>query len=129
MAGRVELARAIAEEAVKRARQLGNVNLLAAAYNGTAWALQRCDPPAALAAAEQYLDLYGELDIDVGPGSVMALAGGLRARLGDDIGGLELLHEAVRVSRDQGAPDDGRPRGELPGTGRQIDRRRDPGNV
>ena len=33
---------------------------------------------------------------------MMALAGGLRARLGDDIGALELLHEAVTLGRDQG---------------------------
>ena len=32
----------------------------------------------------------------------MALAGGLRARLGDDTGALELLHEAVALARDQG---------------------------
>ena len=32
----------------------------------------------------------------------MALAGGLRARLGDDTGALELLYEAVTLARDQG---------------------------
>jgi hypothetical protein len=36
-------------------------------------------------------------------GAGMALAGGLRGRLGDLIGALELLREAVIVSRDQGA--------------------------
>ena len=45
-----------------------------------------------------------EFDIDAcAASSVLALAGGLRARLGDDPGALELLHDAVVVGRDQGA--------------------------
>ena len=79
------------------------MNLLAQAHHGAAWALQRDDPAAALAAAEQYLDLYRESDVAAFTAtSVMALAGGLRARLGDDTGALELFHEAVVLGRDQG---------------------------
>ena len=103
MAGRIDDARADAERAVELARRSGNRNLLANAHHATAWALQRDDPAAALAAAEQCLDLYRQSDIAAfAASSVMALAGGLRARLGDDPGALELLHDAVVVGRDQG---------------------------
>jgi hypothetical protein len=103
MAGRIEDARADAGRAVQLARQSGNRYLLAGAYHGTAWALQRDDPAAALAAAEKSLAFYREIDIAAAhaPG-VNSLTGGLRARLGDDAGALELLHEAVIVGRDQG---------------------------
>jgi predicted ATPase/class 3 adenylate cyclase len=104
MAGRFDRARADAERGMERARKSGNRNLLAAAYHGTAWALQRDDPAGALAAAEHYIDLYREFDVDVGAaGAVMALAGGMRARLGDDIGALQILQEAILDSRDRGA--------------------------
>lgn len=89
---------------MERARQSGNRNLLAAAYHGVAWALQRDDPAAALGAAEHYRDLHREFDVDPGAASaVMALAGGLRARLGDHTGALQMLHEAVLIARDRGA--------------------------
>ena len=104
MAGRFDRARADAERGMERARQSGNRNLLAAAYHGVAWALQRDDPAAALGAAEHYRDLHREFDVDPGAASaVMALAGGLRARLGDHTGALQMLHEAVLIARDRGA--------------------------
>jgi predicted ATPase/class 3 adenylate cyclase len=105
MAGRFDRARSNAEQAMTRARQSGNRNLLASAYHGSAWALQRDDPAAALAAAEHYIDLHRQFDIShhAATSAVMALAGGLRARLGDNTGALEVLHEAVLVARDQGA--------------------------
>jgi predicted ATPase/class 3 adenylate cyclase len=104
MAGRIDDARADAEGAVELARRSGNRNVLANAHHATAWAIQRDDPAAALAAAEQGLDLYRQFDLhSFAASSVMALAGGLRARLGDDPGALELLHDAVVVGRDQGA--------------------------
>jgi tetratricopeptide (TPR) repeat protein len=103
MAGQLEQARADAERAVELASQSGNVMVMALAHHGLARALQPDDPAAALAAAEQYLGLYGEFDIAAGAASsVMALAGGLRARLGDDPGALALLHEALTLARDQG---------------------------
>jgi predicted ATPase/class 3 adenylate cyclase len=103
MAGRFDQARADAERALALARRSDNVMVLSSAYHGLAWALQRDDPAAALAAAEQFLDLYREFDVSAGAAcSVMALAGGLRARLGDDTGALALLREAVVVGRDQG---------------------------
>jgi predicted ATPase/class 3 adenylate cyclase len=104
MAGRRDDAHVDVQQAVELARRSGNINLLANAHHATAWALQHDDPAAALTAAEQYLDLYRHSDIPAfSAASVMALAGGLRARLGDDTGALELLHEAVIVARDQGA--------------------------
>jgi predicted ATPase/class 3 adenylate cyclase len=104
MAGRSDDARAHVGRAVEVARRSGNRNLLAITYSGTAWALQRDDPTAALAAAEQYLDLYHQFDLLAFSASqVMALAGGLRARLGDHAAALQLLHEAAVVARDQGA--------------------------
>jgi predicted ATPase/class 3 adenylate cyclase len=103
MAGRTDDARADTERAVELARRSGNRNLLANAHHATAWAFQGDDPAAALAAAEQCLDLYRQFDIAAyAASSVMALAGGLRARLGDDSGALELLHAAIVVGRDQG---------------------------
>jgi predicted ATPase/class 3 adenylate cyclase len=103
MAGQLEQARADAERAFVLARKSSNVGATAVAHYGRAWALQGDDPAAALAAAEQYLDLYRQFDIGAGAASaVMALAGGLRARLGDDPGALELLREAVTLARDQG---------------------------
>jgi predicted ATPase len=103
MAGRIELARASAEGAMDRARKTGNGLLLALAQHCTAWALQRDDPATALAAAERSLDLFREFHIEfASSATIMALAGGLRARLGDDAGALKILHEAVLVARDQG---------------------------
>jgi predicted ATPase len=104
MAGRIDDARADSERAVELARRSGNRNILANAHHATARALLRDDPAAALAAAEQCLDLYRQFDIHAfAASSVMALAAGLRARLGDDPGALELLHDAVVVGRDSGA--------------------------
>jgi hypothetical protein len=104
MASRIDDARADAERGLELARRSGNQMLLASAYHATAWALLREDPAAALAAAEQYLDLCREFHIMAfaAVGSVMALAAGLRARLGDDPGALELLHDAIIAGRDQG---------------------------
>jgi predicted ATPase/class 3 adenylate cyclase len=103
MAGRYEQARADAERALELARQSGNVAVIATAHHALAWALQRDDPAAALAAAEQYIDLYRAVRVGAGAASsVLALAGGLRARLGDDTDALDLLHEAVVLARDQG---------------------------
>jgi tetratricopeptide (TPR) repeat protein len=104
LVGQVDQARADAERALELARRLRNPTTLAMAFHGTAWALQRDDPGAALAAAEQYLDLQRETHAsDEGvAGALLALAGGLRARLGDPVGALELVREAVIVSRDQG---------------------------
>ena len=103
MAGEFEQARADAEQALEFARRSRNMVLIASSLHSTAWALQRDDPVAALAAAEEYVDLYREFGISIGStGSVLGLAGGLRARLGDDRGALEFLREAVVLARDQG---------------------------
>jgi predicted ATPase/class 3 adenylate cyclase len=103
MAGEFEQARADAERALELARRSRNVAVIAGSLHATAWALQRDDPAAALAAAEEFIDLYRQFDVGVGSvSSAFALAGGLRARLGDDLGALELLHEAAVIARDQG---------------------------
>ena len=103
MAGRVEQARADAERALELARRIQNRYLLLVAYHGFAWAHERDDPGAALAAAEKFLHIHREFDIDPrSTGALLALAGGLRARLRDDTGALEILGQAVILDRDQG---------------------------
>jgi predicted ATPase len=103
MAGEFEQARADAARALEIARRTRNIAVICGALHATAWALQRDDPAKALAAVEEYLDLYREYGVGIGTtSSVLALAGGLRARLGNDAGALELLHEAVIVARDHG---------------------------
>jgi tetratricopeptide (TPR) repeat protein len=103
MAGRIEQARIDAERALALARQIQNHYLLLNCLQGVAWAHQRDNPAAALAATDEFLHINRELEIDPRLGSsVLALAGGLRARLRDDTGALEILHRAVAVSRDQG---------------------------
>jgi hypothetical protein len=104
MAGQFDQARADAERALELARRSRNLAVIATSLHGTAWALQRDDPVAALAAAEEYIDRYREFGTGPGAtGSALALAGGLRARLGDDTGALEFLQEAVTLARDQGS--------------------------
>jgi hypothetical protein len=103
MAGRVEQARADAARALELARVSQNVAAISGALQGTTWALQRDDPAAALAAAEEYLQLYREFDVGIGAATgMMALAGGIRARLGEDAGALVILHESITLGRDQG---------------------------
>jgi hypothetical protein len=103
MAGLFEHARADTERALALARRTRNVDAIARALLGAAWALQRDDPAAALAAVEEYLDLYRRFGTNRGGStSGLSLAGGLRARLGDDAGALEQLHEAVVLARDEG---------------------------
>jgi tetratricopeptide (TPR) repeat protein len=104
MAGRIEQARTDAERALELARRIQNRHLLLTAYASSAWAHQRDDPAAALAASEQFLHIYREMGADPrSAGSVLALAGGLRARLRDDTGALEILAQAVILDRDLGA--------------------------
>jgi predicted ATPase/class 3 adenylate cyclase len=104
MAGRIDDAIADSDRGIRLGRGIGNLMLLGNALNGRAWALQRDDPEAALHAAEEFLDLYRRHGIarSVVPGTT-ALAGGLHARLGDDDGAVALIHEAVVISRDDGA--------------------------
>jgi hypothetical protein len=103
LAGHFEQARADAERALELARRSQNVAIIANALQATAFALQRDDPTAALAATEEFLDLHRTVaNVGTGAATVMALAGGIRARLGDDTGALTLLHDAVAVARDQG---------------------------
>jgi tetratricopeptide (TPR) repeat protein len=105
MIGEIDEARADAERALAIARRLQNPSTSGNAFHAMAWALQRDDPAAALAATEQYLDLHhhDHLPNASALGGVLALAGGLRSRLGDHTGALENLREAASVSRDQGA--------------------------
>jgi predicted ATPase len=99
MAGEFDQARADAESGLELARPLKNPRLDALALNALAWALQRDDPEAALGALDS---LEGRFRGSTLPSS-LALAGGLRARLGNPEGALPLLREAVIVSRDEGA--------------------------
>jgi hypothetical protein len=104
MAGRFDTARADSERALQLAQRTGNRHALLNALQGRAWALHRDDPAGALAVAEQFLEIYraSEAARGVAPG-LMALAAGMRARLGDDRGALPLLREAVVIARDDGA--------------------------
>jgi hypothetical protein len=103
MAGQFEQARADAERALQLARRTRNVGLICASLHSVAWAFQRDDPAAALAAADEYIDLYREFGVGTGAtSSVLSLAGGLRARIGNDTGAIALFHEAITVARDHG---------------------------
>jgi predicted ATPase/class 3 adenylate cyclase len=103
MAGEVGQARADAERAVELARRLRNPSLLGFSLSSLGWALQRDDPEAALHALEQALEKQHFVGQGIMQPSSLALAGGLRARLGDPLGAFPLLREAVINSRDQGA--------------------------
>jgi tetratricopeptide (TPR) repeat protein len=103
MAGQFEQARIDTERALALARASQNVEGIAVALLGVVWAFQRDDPAEALKAAEEYLQLYREFGVNAGGvASALALAGGLRTRLGDIPGALEWLHEAVVLARDLG---------------------------
>jgi predicted ATPase len=101
--GRDEEANAAAERAIDLARGLRNRNGLVAALSAASWALQRVDPHAALARLDELFELADETPWYTGPeGTALALAGGLRARLGDTSAALELLYRAALVTRDEG---------------------------
>jgi predicted ATPase/class 3 adenylate cyclase len=103
MAGQLEHARADTERALGLARASQNIDAIARSLLGRAWALQRDDPAAALDVLEEYLDLYRRFGVNSGGAtSALSLAGGLRARLGDDVGALELLHDSAVLARDLG---------------------------
>jgi hypothetical protein len=103
MAGQLEHARTDSARALGLARSLQNVEAIARSLLGRSWALQRDDPAATLDALEEYLDLYRRFGVNPGGAtSALSLAGGLRARVGDDTGALELLHDAAVLARDLG---------------------------
>jgi predicted ATPase/class 3 adenylate cyclase len=101
LAGEVEVARADAEQAIELARRLNNPRLRREGQHALAWALQRDEPDAALRALEPILDPLHHRALVAS--SSLALAGGLRARLGDPEGAIPLLRDAVIMSRDHGA--------------------------
>ena len=101
--GRDEEANAAAERAIELARALQNRNGLVAALSASSWALQRVDPHGALARLDELFQLADETPWYAGPeGTALALAGGLRARLGETSAALELLYRAALVTRDEG---------------------------
>jgi predicted ATPase/class 3 adenylate cyclase len=104
MAGHLDATLADSAHALHLAQQSGNEHFLAHALHTRAYALRLHDPEAALAAAEQFLDLYHRDGVARGnaPGTA-ALAASLRSRLGDDNGAFELLRDAVVIARDDGA--------------------------
>jgi predicted ATPase/class 3 adenylate cyclase len=103
MSGRFAEARANADRALEIARRIGSHYQIAFAHHATAWAYQHDDLDRALAAVEECVAFYRQSPWDRATPSVLALAGGLRARTGDDGGALALFGEAVRGGRDQGA--------------------------
>jgi predicted ATPase len=102
LAGNFEQARVDAERALALARRLQNASALANALQGTAYALHRNDPRAALAAVEEFLDLYRTFGLGTGTANMLNVAGAIHIRLGDDIGALARLRDAITVARDQG---------------------------
>jgi predicted ATPase/class 3 adenylate cyclase len=103
MAGRSEAAVADSNEALRIAQRTGNEYLIAAALSARAWARQRDNPERALADIEQMLEIHHRTGVARSIASVgMAVAAGLRARLGDDHGAFVLLHDALVVARDDG---------------------------
>ncbi len=103
MAGRTDAARADATRALHILQRLGNQQLLVAAYNAQAMALQHDDPQAALAAAEHGLAIARTSAVNHAtlPG-LQSLAATLQTRLGDHDGALALLHDALTIARDGG---------------------------
>ena len=104
MVGELDQSRADAKRSLELARRLQNPFTLAQALHATAWAHLRDDPAAALNAAEQSIEIGRRSPSNFGSvGSVLAVAGGLRSRLGDPSGAFELLRESLLIARDQGA--------------------------
>lgn len=103
MAGQVYESRRDAERSLELGRQSRNPYALANAFHAVMWANHREDPVEALNAAERYLEFHHQSAINLGgAAAVLAVAGGMRSRLGNPPGALELFREAVQVSRDQG---------------------------
>jgi tetratricopeptide (TPR) repeat protein len=101
--GHLDEARADAEQAFRIAQRLANQSVLANANHALLWALQREDPEGALAAFDRFLDVQRAIGVHAGSRSgAAAIAASIRSRLGDDAGALELLHDALVVSRDDG---------------------------
>jgi predicted ATPase/class 3 adenylate cyclase len=100
--GRDDDARAAAERSVELARSIGSRTLLVQALASSAWALQRSEPEVALQRIDELFAIAGDAPWYSGvEGTATALAGGLRARLGDLDGAFRLLHRAALVTRDE----------------------------
>ena len=102
LAGEVDAARADAEQALQLAHRLDNPRLRREALHALAWALQRDEPLAALRALEPTLDALRHRSDQIASSSI-ALAGSLRARVGDPEGAIPLLLDAVTIARDHDA--------------------------
>jgi hypothetical protein len=104
MVGQWEQSSADAARSLEVARRLQNPTCLVQALHAIAWAHQRDDPAGALSAADQSIHIYRQSPRILGAAvAVLALAGGLRSRLGDPSGALELVHESLVLAREQGA--------------------------
>ena len=100
--GRFADARVDAERALELARALRYEAVVEISLHALAWALRRDEPEEALRLVEEYLARVRGKPIAGISGSALALAGGLRARLGDPFGALGYLQAALVVTRDQG---------------------------
>jgi predicted ATPase/class 3 adenylate cyclase len=103
MLGRDDDARMASERAVALARAVDSRRILAHALSSCAWSLQRSDPAAALERIDEFLSLDDDIPDAPIVQTVLSMGGGLRARLGDNVGALEWLHRAALASRDVGA--------------------------
>lgn len=104
MAGDLDQSRADAARSLELARRSQNPYSLANALHANTWAHQRDDSAAALHTAEQCLEIHRRSPVNMGSSAgVLALAAGMRSRVGDSMGALSLLRESVVIARDQGA--------------------------
>jgi predicted ATPase len=102
-AGDTELARAETDAGLKAARRLGQPSALALALYASAMARMETDPKAALAAAEESIDLLraaGASDV-VYSGAVLVVSV-LRERSGDSAGAARAAREAIAHSHEIG---------------------------
>lgn len=104
MVGQLDQAGTDARRALELARRIQNPHAIAHAMHATSWALQRDDPAAALEAAEEFIGILRRSPLRIGAvPSVLAMAGGMRSRLGDPRGAVEYLRESVLITRDEGS--------------------------
>ena len=104
MSGSIDDARRDSDRLVQLAHELHNPSVSATALFSMAWVLQRDEPAEALRAAEESAEIARGASVMWGSfGTVLAMLGSLRARLGDLSGALDPLSEAVRFTRDQGS--------------------------
>jgi predicted ATPase/class 3 adenylate cyclase len=102
-AGDTDLARAETEAGLRAARRLGQPSALALALYASSMAMMETDPEAALAAAEESIDLLGSAGAsDVVYSGAVLVVSLLRERAGDSLGAAIAAREAIAHSDEIG---------------------------